>query len=334
MGSVKNKSPLRIKVHALRLVLFLGILVMLIKFFAFYITGSNAILSDALESFINIVASAFALYSVLYSAKLKDSDHPYGHGKMEFVAVGFEGGLIFLTGIFIIIKSVINLLSKHQVNDVDAGIAITAVSGILLFTMGNYLKTQAKKTGAEILAADAKHLIIDSLTSAGLIAGLLIYKLTGFYWIDSVLAMLLSFHIMYSGFKMIKQALDSLLDKADMNIINKIADVMQSKRNDSWIDVHNLRLQKFGHYLHVDCHLTLPFYASLNEVHAEVKTLEKTLNSKFNNNVELFVHTDPCQQEPCNICKVTNCSFRQMDFQKEIKWTPVNIMENKKHRLD
>lgn len=333
MAVTKNKSVIKSKIYSLKLILILGILVMLIKFTAFAITGSNAILSDALESFINIIASGFALYSVLFSAKLKDSDHPYGHGKMEFIAIGFEGALIFLTGIFIIIKSIINLVSKHEIKEIDTGIIIVAVSGILLFFMGNYLIVKAKKLNAPVLKADGKHLMIDSFTSAGLIVGLIFFKLTGYYWIDSVLAIILSLHIMFSGYKMIKQATDSLLDKADMKTIEEIATVLQNKRQDTWIDVHNLRLQKFGHYLHVDCHLTLPFYATLDDVHHEVKKFEKTLNNEFNNTIELFVHTDPCMQLPCNICNLKNCAFRKMTFEKELEWTQNNLVKNKKHRL-
>jgi len=312
----------------------LGIVVMLIKLYAFIVTGSNAILSDALESFINIAASGFALYSVIFSSKLRDSDHPYGHGKMEFVAIGFEGALIFCTGIFIVIKSVMNLFSDHEIVEVDLGITVTAASGIILFIMGKYLNAKAKKLNADVLRAEGKHYLLDSLTTAAIITGLIIYRFTGYYWIDSVLAILLSFHIMFSGFKLTKQSLDSLLDKADMKVINKIAAVMQTNRRTAWIDVHNLRVQKFGHYLHVDCHLTLPFYAALNEVHDEVVHMEKILNENFDNKIELFVHTDPCMQMPCNICKVNDPKFRLHDFQKEIAWNPENLMRNKKHYLE
>jgi cation diffusion facilitator family transporter len=312
----------------------LGIVVMLIKLYAFIVTASNAILSDALESFINIAASGFALYSVLFSSKLKDSDHPYGHGKMEFVAVGFEGALIFCTGIFIVIKSVMNLFTDHEIVKVDLGIILTAASGVILFLMGKYLNAKAKKLNADVLKAEGKHFMIDSLTTAAIITGLIIYRFTGYYWIDSALAILLSVHIMYSGFKITKQSMDTLLDKADMNMINKIAQVMQTNRRIAWIDVHNLRVQKFGHYLHIDCHLTLPFYATLQEVHDEVKHMENILNDNFDNKIELFVHTDPCMQLPCNICRVADPKYRLQDFKKEVEWNAGNLMRNKKHHLD
>jgi cation diffusion facilitator family transporter len=312
----------------------LGIVVMLIKLYAFIVTGSNAILSDALESFVNIAASGFALYSVMYSSKLKDSDHPYGHGKMEFVAVGFEGALIFSTGIFIVIKSVMNLFTAHEIVEVDLGILITAASGVILFLMGRYLNAKAKKLNADVLKAEGKHFIIDSLTTAAIITGLIIYRFTGYYWIDCALAILLSIHIMYSGYKMTKQSMDTLLDKADMNVIHKIATVMQTNRRPAWIDVHNLRVQKFGHYLHIDCHLTLPFYATLQEVHDEVTQVEKILNENFDNKIELFVHTDPCMQKPCNICRVNDPKYRLKEFQKEVEWNAENMMRNKKHHLE
>ena len=163
--NVKPASATRGKIKSLRLMLTLGIVVMLIKLYAFIVTGSNAILSDAMESFVNIAASGFALYSVIFSSKLKDSDHPYGHGKMEFVAVGFEGALIFCTGIFIVIKSVMNLFTAQEIVEVDLGIIVTAVSGVILFLMGNYLRSKAKKLNADVLQAEAKHFMIDSFVS-------------------------------------------------------------------------------------------------------------------------------------------------------------------------
>jgi len=249
------------------------------------------------------------------------------------VAVGCEGALLFCTGIFIVIKSGMNFFTEHLVVEVDLGLIVTAASGVILFIMGKYLRSKAKKLNAEVLRAEGKHYLLDSLTTAAIIVGLIIYRFTNYLWIDSAIAILISFHIMASGFKLTKQSMDSLLDKADISVINKIVAIMQANRRASWIDVHNLRVQKFGHYLHVDCHLTLPFYARLDEVHDEIKHLENILNDNFENKIELFVHADPCMQMPCNICRVNDPEFRLKDFQKEIVWTASNIMENKKHRL-
>lgn len=326
-------SVTRSKVKILRKIMILGVLILCIKFAAFAFTNSNAILSDALESLINIAASGFALYSVIFSSRLRDADHPYGHGKMEFVAVGFEGAMIFLSGVFIIIKSAISLMTRTVIRESELGIYFISLSGIILAAMGLYLRREGKQLHSEILLADGRHLLTDALTSLALVAGLVAYRLTGYFWIDSVLAIALALHIMFNGYKLLRQSLDSLLDKADEATIARIASLLNENRKPEWIDIHNLRLQKFGQYHHVDCHLTLPFYFNLTQVHDEVKGLEKTFNAGFRNHFELFVHTDPCQQLPCNICSSTDCTFRKESFKKRIEWNGINITRNKKHTL-
>ena len=304
-----------------------------VKFLAWYFSDSQAILSDALESLINIATSLFTLYSLFYASKLRDADHPYGHGKIEYLAVGFEGALIFGTGIYIILQSVKHFFVPHELKDVDIGLVLTAVSAVAMWMIGKFLHRRGEELDSLPLKAVGAHFKADAITSIGLLAGLGLYKLTGWNWVDPVLAILLSIHIMVSGVKLLREAIDRLLDKADMDTINKITHALQVYRNRVWIDIHNLRLQKFGHYLHVDCHLTLPFYYTLEEVHFHIKLLESELNKDFNNNVELFVHTDPCQQVPCTICAVTECMFRKEPFIRTIDWNTHNLMLNKKHKL-
>jgi cation diffusion facilitator family transporter len=328
-----NQIDIRSKLSAVKWVLFFSVLIMFVKFLAWYSSGSQAILSDALESLINIATSIFTLYSLIYASKLKDQDHPYGHGKVEYLTVGFEGALIFGTGIFIIYQSILDLIQPAPLKDVDLGLILTAVSAIAMWYTGAFLRRKGDEFQSLSLKADGQHFRTDALTSIGLLAGLLLFKLTGWIWVDPLLAILLALHIMFSGFQLIKESIDRLLDKADITTIEKLSHSLQLYRNDAWIDVHNLRLQKFGHYLHVDCHLTLPFYYTLDEVHRHIKILESDLNRDFNNHVELFVHTDPCQQIPCNICSVHDCSYRKAEFVKKIDWNTHNLMQNKKHKL-
>ncbi len=325
---------IRSKVFAVRLVLVFSVIIMAIKFVAYKVTMSNAVLSDALESLINIATSSFTLYSIYYSSKLRDHDHPYGHGKIEYLAVGFEGALIIGTGVYILFKSGYNLIHPNTLDNVDEGILLTAISGIAMYFIGTYMKRKGKELNSLPLIADGQHFHVDTLTSVGLIVGLGLYHLTGLAWIDPVLAIVLAIHIMMSGYKLTKESIDRLLDKADVVSIENITSSLQKNRHANWIDVHNLRSQKFGHYLHVDCHLTLPFYLTLEKVHEEVKLLETELNRDFNHSVELFVHADPCNEElPCDICSVNNCAFRIKPFVKSVEWTKANLIVNKKHKL-
>ncbi|CAN5629744.1 cation diffusion facilitator family transporter [soil metagenome] len=330
----KVSIDFRSKVNAVRLVLIFSVLIMGVKFFAYSLSKSNAILSDALESLINIATSGFTLYSIYYSSKLRDSDHPYGHGKIEYLAVGFEGALILCTGIYIIFIAITHFFQPVVLRDVDSGILLTALSGLAMYFIGTFLKRKGREMNSMPLIADGEHFHVDTVTSVGLIAGLLLFKLTGWYWIDPTLAIVLALHIMMSGYKLVKVSIDHLLDKADLATIQNVSEALQKYRHKSWIDIHNLRLQKFGQYLHVDCHITLPFYFTLEQVHDEVKLLEKELNRDFENAIEIFIHTDPCQQIPCAHCEQDDCVFRKSPFIRQIPWTPLNLMTNKKHQLE
>ncbi len=333
MKNRKASADFTTKINAIRMVLIFSVLIMAFKFFAYYVSHSNAILTDALESFINIATSSFTLYSIYYSAKLRDSDHPYGHGKIEYLAVGFEGSLIIGTGIYIFIRSIGNFFHPQELHNVDGGILLTAVSGLAMYFIGTFLKRKGRELDSMMLVADAEHFHLDTLTSLGLVIGLLLYHLTGWVWIDSVLALLLALHILGSGVKLMKQSIDHLMDKADIATIDQVVYALEKNKEDHWIDIHNLRVQKFGSSLHIDCHMTLPFYFSLVQVHDEIKYLEQAMNKEFTSGAELFVHTDPCQQIPCDICNVQECAFRTKAFIHRVPWTSEILMLNKKHTL-
>lgn len=333
MQKIISGNTTQHKKKALIIVLVLSVLIMLIKFAAYFITLSNAILSDALESLVNIAATSFALFSVQYGAKTKDSDHPYGHGKIEYVAAGFEGALIFGTGVFIILRSINSLMYGVMVNHIDYGLLLIATSALMLYFMGSFLKREGHRLDSFTLKADGQHLLVDAITSVGIIIGLVLYRITGWLWIDSALAILLALHILVNGFRIVKVSLDHLMDKADPESMNRIAVVLEQIKRPHWIDIHNMRIQKFGELFHIDCHMTLPFYESLENVHHEIKELEEELNKAFNNRIELFVHMDPCQQIPCSICPVAECKARKSAFKKRITWSAENLALNKKHSL-
>jgi divalent metal cation (Fe/Co/Zn/Cd) transporter len=274
---------------------------MLIKFFAYFLTHSNAILSDALESIINVVAGMFAYYSLYYAAKPKDVNHPYGHGKIEFISAGFEGGLIFIAGLLIIIKSISNLIHPSQIDNLDTGIMISGAAGLINFFMGRYLISIGTKQNSIILKADGKHLQADTFTSIGLMAGVAIIYFTGYLWLDSVLAIVFAFMM------------------------------LNETRKPKWIDVHNLRVLQYGSSYHIDCHITMPWYENLSVTHDELKEIEKVFSKKFQGRVEVFIHPDPCVPESCRLCQITTCEVRNSPFEKKVDWTLQNIQGNAKH---
>ena len=308
-----------------------GIVLMLIKFVAYFITESNAIFSDAAESIVNIVASGFAYYSIYLAAQPKDENHPYGHGKVEFFSVFVEGGMIFIAGSIILIKSIYSIFSPQPINNVDEGMYLILASSLINFAVGFYLMKRGKALRSLTIEADGKHLQVDAYSSIGLIAGLLIMKLTGLAWIDLALSFALGTFILYNGYKLLRKSISGLMDESDSEVIEEVVSILNKNRKPEWIDVHNLRVQRYGQELHIDCHLTLPNYYSLNKVHDSISDFDQMLNTNLDSKTEFFIHADPCMPECCHYCKVENCPIRSEEYSKHIEWTTINVTKNMKH---
>nr|WP_207423722.1 cation diffusion facilitator family transporter [Pedobacter sp. SYSU D00873] len=308
----------------------LSILLMLGKFTAFFITQSNAILTDAAESIVNVLASAFAFYSIYLSSQPKDVNHPYGHGKVEFFSMFVEGILILLAGVLILFKSGYNLFFPTQVKDLFDGAIIIAVTGVLNYVMGFYMVKQSKKLNSLTLFADGKHLQTDAYSSAGLVVGLLLIYFTGIYYLDSVLSIIMGLYIIYSGYKLVRKSVGGLMDESDLAKVEQVVEILNANRHSSWIDIHNLRTQTYGHELHIDCHVTLPYYFELNKVHDEISEIDTLINMK-GLNTEFFIHTDPCLPQCCHYCRMPQCPVRSKVQTTDIEWTVENVTRNFKH---
>jgi cation diffusion facilitator family transporter len=178
--------------------------------------------------------------------------------------------------------------------------------------------------------ADGRHLIADMVTSIGLVIGLLLIHFTKIIWLDSTLSIAVALYILYSGYKLVRKSVSGLMDEADFGVVTEVVKVLNEKRSDAWIDIHNFRAQKYGNELHIDCHLTLPNYFDLNRVHDEVKGVDKLINSEVTE-TELFIHTDPCVPECCHYCSMPDCPIRSGPKTEEIAWTLDKIIRNKKH---
>lgn len=325
--SSTQKSP----AHFIRIALIMGVIITLIKFYAWKITASNAILTDALESIINLVAGSFALFSIIYAARPKDENHPYGHGKMEFLAAGFEGGLILIAGGGMIVRAMFSEKTSVQLEALDTGIVLTGLAGISNFFLGRFLLLKGKKLNSSALTADGLHLLSDTWSSLALIGGLLTMYFTGNAFLDVLLTIALGLYILIIGIRLLRNSLAGLMDEADFEILDQVIEVLEKEREDRWIDIHNLRVVKYGASLHIDAHLTLPWYDNLQDTHNEVKRLETIINRNFRNRVELFIHTDPCLPSACSICTIDNCQFRKEKFRERLKWESGNLLQNKPH---
>jgi len=300
---------------------------------AWQLTHSIAILTDALESTVNVVAGLIGVYSLYLSAKPRDEDHPYGHGKVEFISAGIEGTLITVAGLLIIYEATIKLLHPQAIKKLDYGIILIAATALTNYIAGTICLRTGKKNDSLPLIASGKHLKTDTWSTAGIIVGLIFLYFTGIAWLDSLVAFIFALIIIFTGYKIIRSSVAGIMDETDINLLNNLVELLNNNRRENWIDLHNLRIIKYGSTIHMDCHLTVPWYLNVNEAHEEVQTLGSIIKNKYGETVELFVHSDGCQEFSCRICSKHDCLVRLHPLEQKIKWTINNISRDRKHRL-
>jgi cation diffusion facilitator family transporter len=311
----------------------LSVVLFLTKIIAYYFTHSLAILSDALESIVNVIAGFIGLYSLYVAAKPKDLEHPYGHGKAEFVSAAVEGGLIVAAGIMIIYETVANILRNEPIHQLDTGLLLIAATAVLNFVAGTICLRLGKKNNSLALQASGKHLQVDTYSTLAIILGLILILFTKLYWLDKLIAFAMSILIIYNGYKIIRSSLAGIMDEADMELLKKFIEILNKNRSENWVDLHNLRVIKYGSLLHIDCHLTVPWYLNIHEAHREIDHLSALIKQEFGDAIELFVHTDGCLPFSCRICD-KQCNHREHSFEQKLEWTLTNIISDKKHTLE
>lgn len=304
---------------------------MLIKFLAYFITDSNAILTDASESIVNVLASAFAFYSIYISALPKDTNHPYGHGKIEFFSAFIEGLLISIAGFFIITKAIYNIFFPKELHLLLTGTILILFTGVINGLLAWWLIVKGKSLQSITLKADGKHLLSDAISSFGLVLGLLIIYFTKIIWIDILISILLGLYIIYTGYQLIRKSVGGLMDETDIEIVNEVILHLNQNRKSQWIDIHNLRTQRYGVQTHIDCHVTLPYYFDLNRVHDEVTQIDQVVNKNLSLETEFFIHADPCLPICCHYCGYEPCDVRRQPQTDQITWDLNNLTQNKKH---
>ncbi|HTE25164.1 cation diffusion facilitator family transporter [Flavitalea sp.] len=327
------KEPQTENVSIQRWVFLIALILFAIKLTAYYLTRSVAVLTDALESIVNVIAGAIGLYSLYLAAKPKDQNHPYGHGKAEFLSAAIEGTLIVIAGFIIIYESVLNLVSPKPLQQLDKGIILISFTALVNYIVGFISTRKGKINNSLALIASGQHLKTDAYSTVALIIGLVLILLTGYVWLDGTVAILFAVFIIYTGYRIMRSSIAGIMDEADKELLTKMVRILNSKRRDNWIDLHNLRVIKYGGQLHVDCHLTVPWYLNVLEAHHEVDILRELIRKEFGTTLELFVHTDPCLDFSCSICTRHDCQVRQRPFEEKFAWTLENIISDKKHQL-
>jgi cation diffusion facilitator family transporter len=315
-----------------KIVVVTGVVLFIVKLVAWYLTNSVAILTDALESTVNVTSGFIGLYSLYVSAKPKDTHHPYGHGKIEFISAAIEGTLISCAGLLIIYEAAKNLGNPQPVAQLDYGILLISATAMINYVVGAFAVKKGKRNNSLALIASGKHLQSDTYSTVGIIIGLIILFVTKVAWLDSAVALIFALLIVFTGYKIIRDSLRGIMDEADEELLGKMVSLLQANRGEAWIDLHNLRIIKYGSTLHLDCHLTVPWYLNVHEAHLEIDKLNKLVNDNFGGSIELFVHTDGCLDFSCEICKKEGCAVRKALFKHTVEWTVKNISDNHKHR--
>lgn len=308
-----------------------SVLLLAVKLFAYFSTQSVAILTDALESIVNVAAGFVGLYSLYVAAKPRDRDHPYGHGKAEFISSGIEGTLIASAAILILYNAIRSLFEPHPLFRLDKGMILVATTALINAGLGLYCLRIGRRNRSLALESSGRHLLSDTVSTVGILLGLLLLYLTNWLWIDAVVAILFALWILYTSWGILRRSIAGIMDEADEKLLRQMATLLEGSRRVNWVDLHNLRVIKYGSILHVDCHLTLPWYLNVHEGHREIDHLTDTVRNEFGESVEFFVHSDGCLSFQCRICDKQDCSVRKHTFERKIEWTLENMARNQKH---
>jgi len=288
----KEKST---QMFAIRISFAFGILMLTIKWYAYHLTGSTAILSDAAESIIHIIGVGFAVFSLWYSFQPADEAHTYGHHKISYFSAGFEGALIILAAIFIIFISIKRLIFGIEISNLDKGTYFTFSASVINLFLGGYLVWKGKKSNSIILIANGKHVLTDSWTSFGVVGGLLLTWLTGWLPFDPIVAIAAAINILWSGGKLVRQSIGGLMDEGDKNVADSIKKLLDKETISKGLEYHQLRFRESGNVLWIEFHLLFPKGTLLENAHNIATELESTIKINLNAQANITTHLEPLE---------------------------------------
>lgn len=323
----------RIKIRVQTRIVIISVILLVGKFIAFALTNSVGILTDALESIVNVVAGLISLYSIRVASKPRDANHPFGHGKVEMISASIEGLLITGAGAFIIYEGAKRLLAPPEIQSLDIGIIIIAAAGLINYLLGWYSIRTGRKYKSVALISGGKHLQSDTYSSVGLVVGLVLLFVTGIGWIDSALAFIFGGIIIFTGISILRKTISSLVDEADEETLEEILKTVNRQRRDDWVDIHNMKSINYGNSMFVTCDLTLPWYYTLRESHDDAEALRKMIEAEFSGQLTISIHTDPCvPSTQCRCCMFYECTRREHPFESSHEFTLKDIVESDEDR--
>jgi cation diffusion facilitator family transporter len=319
---VAQRSRLRAGVTSL--VVGSGLLV--VKFLAWRWTGSTAVLSDAMESIVNVVAALFALGAILFAAMPADRNHPYGHGKIEFLTAAFEGGLVTFAALMIVYEAVAAFVTTPKLAELGLGTAVVLGAGVCNMLLGLYLVRVGRRVHSPALVADGKHVLSDFWTSLGVAVGLLLVKITGMQWLDPAVALIVGILLGIAGVRLVREAAAGLLDEEDPALLGELATLFEQHRGEGAIEIHEVRAIRHGSSTHVDAHVVVPEFWTVDRAHDTVEGLEHAVMDSWGRKGDILFHVDPCRRDYCGRCPVSDCPVRVAPFAERLPLTRDSIV--------
>jgi len=292
---IAQTEDTRTQRFAMRLSLAVGFGMLAIKMGAYLLTGSSAILSDAAESVVHVIAVGFATYSLWLSHTPPDKDHLYGHERITYFSAGVEGGLIIAAALFILFESIPELWGVPEISSLDWGTGLVALAGAINAVLGGYLVYLGKKQNSLILEANGRHVLTDTWTSVGVVAGLVLVLFTGWKILDPIMAIIVAVNILFSGYHLIRRASTGLMDKVDPEQDKIIRDILEEAESGGACKFHELRHRNTGRTAWVEVHLLFPEDHSLKTAHRKATEIERQIGASLPGDVIVTTHLEPLE---------------------------------------
>lgn len=269
-----------------------AVLTIALKAGAYYVTDSVGLLSDALEAFVNLIGALMALTMLTIAGRPADEEHAYGHTKAEYFSSGFEGGLILVAAISIVVAAVPRLMTPRPLEDIGLGLTISVIAGLINLVVALILLRIGKKYGSISMEGNARHLLTDVFTTAGVLIGVVIVAITGWERLDPIVALIVAANILWTGFQMIRKSvlglMDTALPKAELKAVQQVIDSYQSDK----IEFHALRTRQSGMRRFVSFHLLVPGEWSVQKGHQLSERIEADIREALDY-VTVFTHLEP-----------------------------------------
>ncbi len=268
-----------------------------LKMVAYFLTGSVGLLSDAIESLVNLAGALMALTMLLIAARPADEDHVYGHSKAEYFASVTEGILIFGAAIGIMVTAVQKLIHPRPIEQLGAGLAVSVAASLINFIAARTLLRAGRKRNSITLEADAQHLMTDVWTSVGVIGGVSFAGFTGWHVLDPIVAILVAFNIIWTGFQLVRRSVMGLMDAAlPENEQRLIQEVMQ-KYQERGVNFHALRTRQAAARRFISVHVLVAGDTTVHDAHHIVEDFEDDIRSSLGGAVTVFTHLEPAEDE-------------------------------------